>query len=305
MGAGSWSPHDFVTRTATLKDAPVGKVFTSTGMKDELDPKRIKVRESRDSTEHPKSTPMIFACDVTGSMGEYARMIAVDSLGTLFKEILDRKPISDPQLMFMGVGDAHYDIAPLQVSQFESDNRVLEQLTDIYFEKGGGGNMHESYTLPWYFAAHRTSTDAFEVRGKKGYLFTSGDERCPDILYATELEKVFGKGQYRDYKTEDLLELVSSMYQVFHIVIKESRNARMDYDGVMSSWRKYLGQRVIELEDHTKLAEVVVSIIQIIEGEDKDKVVKSWSGDTSIVVANSVKDLSIITRDTVDGLVRL
>ena len=35
----------------------------------------------------------------------------------------------------------------------------------------------ESYELALYFAAYKTSCDAWEKRQKKGYLFTLGDER--------------------------------------------------------------------------------------------------------------------------------
>ncbi|HAO33838.1 MAG TPA: hypothetical protein DCQ84_12920, partial [Candidatus Competibacteraceae bacterium] len=57
--------------------------------------------------------------------------------------------------------------------------RIARQLRRLWLEKGGGGNACESYTLPWYFAATHTAIDCFEKRGKKGYLFTVGDEEPP------------------------------------------------------------------------------------------------------------------------------
>ena len=63
-------------------------------------------------------------------------------------------------------------------------------------------------------------------------------------------------------------------------------------DRVMSSWTPLLGQRVLKLSDHKKLAEVVVSAIQVNEGNDADAVVSSWSGSTSVVVARAVGALS-------------
>lgn len=51
-------------------------------------------------------------------MGMIADSLARDGLGILFNEILDRKPVTDPHLMFMAVSDAYCDNYPLQVSQF-------------------------------------------------------------------------------------------------------------------------------------------------------------------------------------------
>lgn len=39
------------------------------------------------------------------------------------------KQVKDVQFMIMGIGDLAYDSAPIQISQFESDIRIAEQLT--------------------------------------------------------------------------------------------------------------------------------------------------------------------------------
>lgn len=305
MGAGSFDMGAYSSYSSTAKasGATVKTTFTSTGMKDYLNPKGVKMRESRDSVDNPNSTALIVALDVTGSMGEVAHKIAIEGLGTLFGEILSRKPITDPHMMFMAVGDVKYDDAPLQTSQFEADNRILEQLRDIYVEGGGGGNHSESYTFPWYFAAMHTSIDCFEKRKKKGYLFTLGDEECPAKLLSKEVEEFLGENPERDLTAAELLAMVEKQYHVFHIVIEEGSHARNHLPQVMQSWREVLGQRVISLSDYTKLAEVIVSTIQVIEGEDKDKVAKSWSGNTSLVVSNAIKDLTTVS-DNSGSLVR-
>jgi hypothetical protein len=296
MGSGSFDMGAYASVSSSMKSRgfTAKETFTAKGMKDYLNPKGVGMRESRDSVDNPNSTALIVALDVTGSMGEVANKIAVEGLGTLFGEILSRKPISDPHMMFMAVGDVKCDDAPLQVSQFEADNRILEQLRDIYVEGGGGGNDNESYTFPWYFAAMHTSIDCFEKRNKKGYLFTLGDENCPQKLLSSEIEEFLGENPERDFTASELLAMVEKQYHVFHIVIEEGSNARRDLKGVLKSWRDVLGQRVISLSDHTKLAEVIVSTIQVIEGEDKAKVAKSWDGSTSVVVSNAIKDLATV-----------
>lgn len=109
MGSGRYDPSAYADYTTSTASMPRAAVFKSTGMHADLDPKTIKVRESRDSADNPASTPIIVAVDVTGSMGYIAELIVKEKLGVLFQEVLDRKPVSDPHLMFMAVGDARTD----------------------------------------------------------------------------------------------------------------------------------------------------------------------------------------------------
>lgn len=304
MGSGSYSSADWASYSRSAASKSVDELYKSNYMDNSLDPKNIKFRESCDSSEHPMSTPIIIDIDVTGSMGMIAEIIAKKSLGILFQEILDRKPVTDPQLMFMANGDVRYDHAPLQVSQFESDNRIVEQLTKIYIEHGGGGNSSESYDLPWYFAAKKTRIDSYDKRGKKGYLFTIGDEESPYGLERDHIKNFIGDTIQADLSPEELLKMAEQKYNVFHIVVEEGDYCNRARDKVMNSWTKLLGQRAIPMADHTKLAEIIVSTIQITEGADKDKVISSWNGDTSVVVSKAISGLSTRT-DTSSAIVTL
>ncbi|MGI9503190.1 MAG: hypothetical protein ACR2RE_09070, partial [Geminicoccaceae bacterium] len=80
-------------------------------------------------------------------------------------------------------------------------------------------------------------------------------------------------------------------YDTYHVVVGEGSYARGHRDAVMQSWNEVVGQKVIYLSDHTKLAEVVVSAIQMAEGANLDDVASSWSGDTSVVVADAVANI--------------
>jgi hypothetical protein len=308
MGSGRWSSDDWASTSASTRTKSVDAVFTTRGgMKDHLNPLNVATRESRDSVDNPQSTAMIVGVDVTGSMGRYAKDIASESMGVLFQEIFDRKPITDPHLMFMGIGDANCDTAPLQVSQFEADNRIIDQLTDIYLESGGGCNQFESYNLPWYFAAMHTSIDCFEKRGKKGYLFTLGDEETPGPLTRAQIKEFIGDDVERDYSSQELLKMAQKTYHVFHVIIEQGSHCRNgNLPKVQGKWKDLMGQYVLSVSDHTKLSEVIVSAIQVIEGADKDAVIASWSGDTSIVVGSAIKDLVPATSTTSkSGVVRL
>jgi len=294
MGIGRFSPADWDSFTTTRTAGRARSAIFAKGLAPAMDPKLIKggVRESRDSADNPASTPIIVGLDVTGSMGMIAESIARDGLKTLFSEIYDRKPVSDPHIMFAGIGDARCDRAPLQVSQFEADIRIAEQLVDLWLEGGGGGNSCESYSLPWYFAAMHTSTDAFEKRRKKGFLFTIGDEEPPAVLTAAELVRVLGTGQ-RDFSTAELLDLATRQWEVFHVIVEEGSHCRVgNLDTVVHKWRTLLGQRALRLADHTKLPEVIVSALQVAEGMDPAAVAKTWSRETALVVRHAVGGLS-------------
>lgn len=306
MGTARWSPHDWTdyrsaASTKTSRDA----LFASRGLHRDLDPRHIRVRESVDSDLNPQSTAIIVALDVTGSMGMIPEALVREGLGTLVEQVLDRKPVTDPHMMFMGVGDAHCDRAPLQATQFEADIRIAQQLQMLYLEGGGGGNNFESYNLPWYFAAMKTKIDCFTKRQKKGYLFTVGDELPPPGLQRAHVKHIFGDNIEADLPSHKLLGLVEQMYHVFHVVVEEGSYCRGNRRGVYDQWRDLLGQHVIPLSDYHRLPEVVVSAIQVAEGANREEVASSWDGGTSVVVANAMKALELKRRSTgLGGLLR-
>lgn len=290
MGGGTFDSKAYASFTSSTVGKRTEEIYKSRSIHKDLDPKDVKLRESRDSEDNPNATPIIVGIDVTGSMGMLADVIARKGLGTLFEGILDRKPVPDPHIMFMAIGDANYDSAPLQVSQFEADARIIEQLTNIYIEHGGGGNGYESYNLPWYFAGFHTEHDSMVKRGKRGYLFTLGDEEAPGDLTAEQIKTVIGDDLQSTLSSKDMLEIAQRSYHVFHVIIEEGSYARSRMDKVVDSWVDMLGQSVIRLSDHTKLAETIVSAIEVTEGLDAKDSAERW-GDGGNIVYNAVRAL--------------
>lgn len=305
MGGGTWTAKDWGTysKSHVTNKRSVDDIYTTRSkvdvMKNNLDPKGITIRESCDSTDNPNATAVIIGLDVTGSMGSVLDVVAREGLKTVAEELYNRKPISDPHLMFMGIGDCHArDEAPLQVTQFEADIRIAEQLTKLWLERGGGGNNYESYALPWYFAGMHTRIDCMEKRGKKGYLFTLGDEEPTPYLTANDIEKVMGyKPQQDRFTADELFAMASRQYEVFHIVIEQGSHCRAKgADYVVKKWNDVIGQRVIRLSDYTKLGEAIISAIQVVEGESVKDVVSSWDGTTGLVVAKAVEGISSLAN---------
>ncbi len=296
MGSGYFTATDWssyrsskgYTATSTARD-----YYTRSTIKKEFDPLNIKVRESCDSKEHPDSTPIILGLDVTGSMSSVLTTIS-QKLNVLIEEIYKRKPVKDPQIMAMAFGDVYCDRKPLQVTQFESDIRIAEQLNDIYFERGGGGNDGESYTLPWYFAARKTKTDAYTKRRKKGYLFTMGDEKYLDTLPKAKIKEFVGDKVEADLSAEELLNEVSKQYVVYHLLIEEGSGMRYGRgDAVTDKWQELMGQNAVRVTDCTKIPEIIVSILELENGKAAAEVTRTWDKQTALVVSDAIKNLKL------------
>ena len=283
MGSGRWDNKTWDSYTRSASTMSRDELYSSRAAQAAYDSRKITLRESRDSADNPVSTPIILGLDVTGSMGKIAEMIAKEGLGSAIESILERKPVSDPHIMIMAIGDATSDVYPLQATQYEADNRLVDQLTSLYLEGGGGGNSFESYDIPWMFAATRTSIDSFEKRGVKGYLFTMGDEECP-IKHHTkytrsQLQKVFGGdvGELANMTSEQALENASERYHVFHFVVADGSHCRSHgVDYVVDTWTPYLGEACIVVDNYRHIPQIVVSVIQVNEGADPEEVINSW-----------------------------
>lgn len=285
MGGGKWDPGTWSSYTSSKSydTKSTEQVFEQRTMHASLNPKGIKMRESVDSADNPQSTAVIIGLDVTGSMGVVIDAMARHGLNTLVTEIYDRKPVTDPHVMCMGIGDATCDEAPLQITQFEADIRIAQQLELLWLEGHGGGNNSESYTLPWYWAAKHTQTDCWDKRGKKGYLFTVGDEMPPATLRATDVKRVLGYTPDTDLTAKALLALASERWDVFHVMVAEGNYASRNAAAVKKAWRDLLGQNAIWLKDHRLLAQTIVSAIQIREGVHPEDVIASWKGGAKAV----------------------
>lgn len=305
MGSGTFTAKDWETySTAHVRGKSTAQIYTSHCMKDEFNPKGV-IREARDSEEHPYSTPIIIGLDVTGSMSNILNEVA-QQLGDMVKEIIERQPVSDPQICFTAIGDSTCDTYPLQCTQFESDIRIAEQLTQLYFERGGGGNGFESYPLAWYFAANHTSTDQDEKRGKKGFLFTMGDDSYPKKLTREELQYIFGEDIEKDaISTEEVLSQASRKWEIFHLCLKQGSNMSGPWAGdtseMIMQWTNLLGERAIPVSDYTKVPQIIVSILEAMAGKSVEDIVRSWDGSTGIVVKEALAGLKV--KNTTSELV--
>ena len=277
MGSGSWSSNAYRALYSTsyaAKDRE--EIFTQRTLHADLDLRKSKthIRESRDSEEHPESVPFFIALDETGSMGSVPDKLIRNQLPKLMDSIIDALSIKYPQILFMGVGDHECDSCPCQVGQFESSTTAINQnLSKIYLEGRGGGNNGESYLLAWIIAGNHTSIDSFEKRGKKGYLFTVGDEPTLERISADTLTRLTGEAYEKGYTWQEAFECASKKYEVFHIHINHGSN-RHNHD-VKRQLQEVLGDRLIFCDPENlveTICEAVHKIGDIVETPIKETV---------------------------------
>ena len=266
MGYGHWTRSSFESYSASrgrtvnaaghldskLTDQ---QIFTQQVLHPRLNPKNV-MRECCDSDDHPLSIPVILALDVTGSMGPASAEVA-KKMNEVMTRLYDN--IQDVEFMVMGIGDLAYDRAPIQISQFESDIRIAEQLDLVYMEHGGGGNAFESYTAAWYMGLYHTRLDCWK-RGRRGLIITMGDEPLNPYLPAQPLAKATGDALQADVETAPLYDEAIRKYDIFHLHVNHRQN---DYywDRVQGSFGAQLPKGHLERVTIDEISDAIIRIV--------------------------------------------
>lgn len=286
MGSGCWTDTSYVAHSTTTRgfsnmdefySASTQSLYTSTKLNEALNPYNV-MRECCDTEEHPNTIPVILALDVTGSMGQAANTVA-KQLGEIMKGLYAK--IKDVEFCIMAIGDLAYDRAPIQMSQFESDIRIAENLEKIYFERGGGGNSYESYTAAWYMAVNHTKLDAIK-KGRKGIIITMGDEPLNPYLPVDKLESVVGnvKTQERHIETSTLYNEVIKNFYVYHISVDDPETSYRHYaQGIKNTFGELLKQNYY-VSTCQKLGETITNIIVNAVEEMNGNLVIPFSNDS-------------------------
>lgn len=299
MGGGHWSraTNAAVTgaRIASGATFDYDRRAHSTGVYKphaDLDPKGLNglgqnVREAMDNPDHPTSLPIVVGFDSTGSMGSVPRVVQT-KLSTLFGLLLDKNYATDPQIAVATYGDATCDRVPLQISQFEADNRIDDNLDKLLLEGGGGGNDGETSQLLLYYLAYHTVIDSFERRGKKGYVFLIADEK--QIPIGPEHVKEFiGDGEpLGGLSFEAIAAAVTRTWNVKVLLINNYtavyQRSQEFYEGLFGP------DSVILVQDPEAIAETIAAIIGFEEGRDLDQIKADLDAVAGSEVARRVGD---------------
>jgi hypothetical protein len=269
MGSGKWSPNTYLTRIRRQKAKGQDSFSYSqgaSGVHPSLNPFGLEVREGRDSQEHPNSNAIMIALDVSGSMGRVVRAIHQD-LPQLFKLLLGREYIPHPQILFAAFAHAAINQVPLQIGQFESDNRMDENLENMIIggRLAGGGEPGESSELMFYLAARHTSIDCWEKRQHKGYLFIITDEEASgQMVKKDEVHRFISPRLKENVPLDRMIAEAGEKYHIF--VVIPSGTTGGSSSSVTEFWKSALGpQRVIQLDDPEYVSEVMALAIGLTE----------------------------------------
>jgi len=262
MGGGSFDDQAYHQSSVTRASQGISDFDYSskaTEVHATLDPLRINkkkagILESCDSTEHPESTAIIFTFDVTGSNIDNA-VIAQKRLPELMSKLV--AVISNPQVAIWANDDARCQGRnSIQISEFESDNRIDEAIRNIWLTGDGGGNGGESYDLLIYAAARKVKTDCFTKRGKKGYMFLYADEPFREIVSKKEVKLIFDDNLEVNIPIGDMIAEAQQKWNIFVLWPRRGYvNAREQYEELFGK------DHVIHVEGPDTICDTVASLV--------------------------------------------
>lgn len=265
MGYGGYSFEAHQAITQARRDVPVQQVFRQRDVHPLMRPQGIKARESCDSAGHPRSLAIVMALDVTGSMGQIPERLAKEELPGLVRMLNDHG-VLDPQVLFLAIGDAFHDRAPLQIGQFESTGELMDQwLTWTWLEGQGGTPGHESYELAMYFAARHLEMDCLRLRNQRGYMFITGDEKPYPQLSRAAVRTVLGDELNEDLPLSVVVDEASRVVEPFFLIPDIERRASCE-----RVWRDLLGDRVICMESPRDTTACIAGIVAMDQGAVSD-----------------------------------
>jgi hypothetical protein len=245
---GPWRGHDFKSARVAY-DRHAGRSYNeavTAGKKAaDLVPEGIKTNSE---------APLVIACDVTGSMGEWPATIfsKLPYLELEGKEYLGETM----EISFAAIGDAvKNDKYPLQVRPFVNGTKLADEIKALVVEGGGGGGGQESYDLAAEYYAE--NVDMPNAIRKPIFIFI-GDEGLYENLDPTIAES-FAKVEIKQMlKLEDIFGELTKKYNVY--VVRKSYGA--GDASIQAQWAALIGEEhICPLDDANRVVDVIFGIL--------------------------------------------
>jgi hypothetical protein len=251
---GPWKGHDFKSARAAY-DKHAGRAYTealATGKSvNDLVPDRLTTQSE---------SPLIIACDVTGSMGDWPKTI-FSKLPYL--ELEGKEYLGDTmEISFSAIGDVFSDKFPIQVRNFVKGTDLEKELKSLIIEGNGGGTAQESYDImARYYADNVDMPNAI----RKPIFIFIGDEGLYTFLDREHAEH-WAKTKVSDRQSvERVIQDLQGRYNVY--IVRRPYNCNMNSPSdaekrIQKQWEALLGDdHVVSLPDASRVVDVIFGIL--------------------------------------------
>eukprot|EP00759_Apiculatamorpha_spiralis_P030847 PhF_6_TR32415/c0_g1_i1/m.48097 len=206
-------------------------------------------------------SPVVVALDVTGSMGDFPRVV-FDKLPMFYGN--SKKYVPDPSIAFCAIGDVDHDKAPFQLTDFAAKGSDIDNWISKLYIEGGGGDPPESYEyVPLYFGQvteHKVSTN-------KGFMFITGDEcmksDSPEKI-RTKCRELFGFEPVGSLTNKDIFDRCLKKFYIFYLCKTPSGVVA---DNIQKQWGSLIGPgNVLPLMTAKAVCDIMLGCIAIVSG---------------------------------------
>ena len=229
-GGGSYYDRD-TTSTSRRTSSGFSDVAQEALARSRIDKAVLPVKRKLIS---PAKNPLVYAFDVTGSMGQLPKII-YDKMPMIAGQIAQNKYLKDPTMSLAAIGDIFSDSAPIQIGNFSKLRSADEWLKRLWLEGGGGGGAKESYEMTAYFYANNCEMPNAE---SPLFLFT-GDEGFYEDLVKNDLDEHFG-GTHQNTSAKDVFNALKKNFKNNVFLIHRKYSAGDD-SWIVKQWRNALG----------------------------------------------------------------
>lgn len=206
-------------------------------------------------------TPLVIAVDVTGSMGQWPKVI-FEKLPVLYNEVKIYLP--EAEVSFVAVGDANVDRFPLQVCDFRKGKDLEECINSLCPEGGGGAGTKESYELAAYYYARHAKLK----KGARALFVFCGDEGFYETLKVDMLRRMTGDAPPADLDARTVFSDLAAKFSVYNLRVPYGNESK-DQE-IQQQWEGILGkQMVLRLEDPRRIVDAIIGLAAV-EVQDAD-----------------------------------
>lgn len=219
------------------------------------------------------NAPILIVADGTGSMAEWPATFFAKFPYLNHEVTTEYFKGLDPQILFGVVGDAHPargdgnpDNYPTQAYPFTIGEGIGKALTDLKLEKGGGGQLHESYELWALYACRNIQMPQTIV---KPVLIMLGDEMPWEVVEPEMAKRIAFVDLEKRMTSKEIFDELLMKFEVFFI--QKPYNAVLGRDDnnmgdpvnhqVYEEWCRLLGpDRVYILPAADRVVDVIFGI---------------------------------------------